>query len=167
MDAKAKLDAVVRKLDDRFLKASAYQDADAGLTAATADLKFSRDAVMAKLANSDDYKQALQDRDDAKTALQSSGGDSGDFATAQAKYLAAMAQVGKLELAACTADPTTSAAMAAYDQARKAVLAQTTKFQDSLKHDPEWLAAKTDVDNAEANLKALLLAAKSPQTAAK
>lgn len=169
-NAKLNLDNVVRKLQDAFSKSQATQDAQAGLVAATADLKSSRDAVIAKLSSADEYKQALQERDDAKAAMRSSSDEdntAADLAANQAKYLAAVAKVGKLELDACNADPMTKAAMAECEQARKGLQDQAAQFQDSLKRNPEWLTAKRAVDDAEVNLNAAVVAAKTPQATAK
>lgn len=165
-DAKDKLDGIVAKLYEPFSKSPAYQDAETAFSTTTANVKTAQAALLAKLADSDDYKQAIKDRDDAKAAMQTSGGDSGDsgattsFAENEAKYLDAKAKVAKFELDASATDPATKAAQAKYDDAKKAVDAQTAQFQDSIKADPDWQAAKKAYDEADANLQSLLAAKK-------
>jgi len=162
--AKDKLDAVVAKLLDPFSKSQAYQDAETALATASASLKSARAAVMAKLTASDDYQQALKDREDAKTEMHLAGDNDSSatesFADAEAKYLAASAKVGKLELDAATADPATKAAQAKYDQAKTAWDAQMAQFQEIEKQDPDWQAAKKAYDDADAKLQAVFAAQK-------
>jgi len=77
-DDKEALDAAVAKVWGPFSQTQAYLDAETAFNAASVNLKAAQAAMIAKLADSDDYKQAVKDRDDAKAAMQSAGSSSSD-----------------------------------------------------------------------------------------
>jgi hypothetical protein len=150
--AQAKLNAVVEKLKVGFEAGSDRKATVTALNVAQSQFGEVRSNLLETLHADATYKSAVALRDQAAAELAAAAAtDGADRATLAQNKLEASKNVTKLETDAITNDPTASAAQLKYLELGKKAAGQYDEFLESIKSNPDWAAAKDELDKDKAD----------------
>jgi tetratricopeptide (TPR) repeat protein len=149
--AEEKLGTVVDRLKAVFEASDDFKKALDNLDQAQSDYEDAVKQASGALASNPDYQAALAKRkaaQDAITEARQNGADDDQIAQLAMDAMAARSAVSKMEKQAGVADPTVKAAKDKLTDAGAAVQKLRDQFQDSLQDNPDWQAAKKELDDA-------------------
>lgn len=131
-----------------------WKGAQATVKQAQADFNGSRDVVIKQINEKPDYKTALQRKEDAEKQRDALGEDAGINKKAEAALavLNSGKAVTEMESAAIAADPKASQAKKNLTEAADKLAAIEKQFEETMKQNPKYTAAKKAVDDAEKKL---------------
>lgn len=152
--AQLALTQVERRLWAEFVKQDDYVKAKGALSAAQDNYDAAYKAMVTKLGDKPEYAAATQDQQAAEAALSAARKDPATsqdmIADLAVKARDARAAAHKLEGEAAEKDETLKDAKAKIAEAKSAVDALRKGFMDSLKSNPDYIAAQQAVDEAKA-----------------
>ncbi len=153
--AEAEFKDVVTQLTKEF-------DASHEMAAALANQKSAQEAVdgltkplIANMASRPDYVAALKEKDAAQAkvkSLRESNGSSQMVSDAAKDAMATGTRLSAIETEAVSANPEVAAGRAKLVAATANVAQMRQKFLDTLKSNPQWIAAKQKMDDSKAAL---------------
>ncbi|HUB25327.1 MAG TPA: hypothetical protein VL992_07845 [Tepidisphaeraceae bacterium] len=151
-EARANLNAVEQRLKTEFEASPEYKTAQDNIDAAKAAFDTEKQRVVAGLSDDPDYQAAVQKRKDAEAAIDQAH-DSTDVTQDQIADLAqqsmdAKTAVTQMESQAITDDTAASSAKSKLAAATNDFAALKQKFADSMQANPDWIAAKKQLDDA-------------------
>jgi hypothetical protein len=154
--AEAAMQAAEHKAKAAFEASDAWTGTQSNLDKAKAGLASARDTAIKSLSSNAAYEQAVAASKKAEAdrdALRSSGSATPEqLISAANAVLTSRTAVTKAESDACNADPTVVAANAAVAQANTAMADLRTKERAAVEADPDWQAAKQQLDDAKSKL---------------
>jgi len=149
LQAQQKLNAVVDKLKAVFDETPARKSTLVAGQKIRAHYDVVRDKVVSAVHESAAYKSAVQDRDQLVVQLASASSDDTDqFHVAQQK-LQANKKITTIETDALSADPGFVDAQGKLTEIAGKLATQLAAFQESIKTDKDWIAAKDELDKAK------------------
>lgn len=152
--AQAELQQVEKRLWAAFEQTDDYQKADAALKAAQADFEAAEKAAVEQIKGKPEYQAALDAEqkveEEQVTARTAEAGGATIDPTLATRAMDARMAVHKLESDAGDNDPAAKAAKEKVQTARQAVNALRSKYDATLRADPEYVAARKALDTARA-----------------
>ena len=148
--AQAHLNEVVAKLKTDFDASPDHKAVMAAAQKAQASYDALREKDLSALHESAAYKSAAAEREQLSVQLASASDDADRPQIAQ-KRLEAGKKLTAMEVAALDADPGAAEAHQKLVDAGAKYAAQLQEFQQSIKTNSDWQAAKTDMDKAKAD----------------
>lgn len=148
--AQARLNEVVGKLKNDFDAAPEHKAVVVAAQKAQASYDALRDKDLSALHESAAYKSAVAEREQLSVQLASATDDADRPQIAQ-KRLEAGKKLTAMEVAALDADPGAAEAHQKLVDAGGKYTAQLQEFQQSIRTNPDWQAAKADLDKAKAD----------------
>jgi chromosome segregation ATPase len=151
-EARANLNAVEARLKAAFESSPELTAAQANVDQARDALDTEKNRVVAGLADDPDYQAAVQQRKTAQAAIDQAH-ESTDVSQDQIADLAeqsmqAKTAVNKMESQAMADDSAATAAKSKLASATSDLATLREKFADSMKTNPDWIAARKKLDDA-------------------
>ena len=149
--AQAHFNEVIARLKTAFESAPEHKATVIDAQKAQSTYDVNRERVLAGVRQSADYKSATAARDDLTARLNSTSDDAERPQIAQQR-LEASKKLTALEVAAMESDPQAIEARQTLSVAAAKSMAQLQEFQQSIRTNADWQAAKTDLDKARADM---------------